>query len=360
MRAQHVSALSVRSFRNIAQADVSLGPRFNVVSGDNGQGKTSLLEAVYVALTSRSFRATKIEESIAFGATQALVRARIDSDDGARWQSVGLRRGGRDLRLDDKRPRSSSEFATRAPVVVFHPGEISLSAGSGAERRRLLDRVALFSSPSAGDELARYTRAVRSRQAALESRGAGSSDLGEWEELSAVHGARVVEARRRALAALAEVAQSTFGELLPEVRFDLVYSATAPSEVADFASELRRSRSIDVRRGSASIGPHRDDLRLELGGKASRRTASQGQHRAIVLSLKMAELAAVGALSSLRPVLLLDDVSSELDRARSTALFSLLSRASGQVLLSTTRPEIIETTGDRVDFVVRAGAISPL
>lgn len=360
MRAQHVSALSVRSFRNIIEADVSLGPRFNVVSGDNGQGKTSLLEAVYVSLTSRSFRATKIEESISFGAAQALVRARVESDDGARWQTVGLRRGGRDLRLDDKRPRSSSEFATRAPVVVFHPGEISLSAGSGSERRRLLDRVALFSSPSAGDDLARYTRAVRSRQAALEARGVSSQDLSEWEELSAIHGARVVSARRRAVDALGAVAKATFEELLPEVSFDVAYTATAPDDVAEFAGALRRSRAVDVRRGSASLGPHRDDLRIELGGKASRRTASQGQHRAIVLSLKMAELSAVGELSSLRPVLLLDDVSSELDRTRSTALFSLLSRASGQVLLSTTRPELIETVGDRVDFGVRAGAVSRL
>ena len=160
MRPLVVEALSIRSFRNLREADVALGPRFNVVSGDNGQGKTSLLEALYVVLTSKSFRATKIEESITFGETSSLVRARILDGDLPRTQAVALRRGGRDLRVDDKRPKSASDFATLSPVVVFHPGELTLSSGSGSERRRLLDRVSLFASPSAADELARRSRRV--------------------------------------------------------------------------------------------------------------------------------------------------------------------------------------------------------
>ena len=183
MRPLVVEALSIRSFRNLREADVALGPRFNVVSGDNGQGKTSLLEALYVVLTSKSFRATKIEESITFGETSSLVRARILDGDLPRTQAVALRRGGRDLRVDDKRPKSASDFATLSPVVVFHPGELTLSSGSGSERRRLLDRVSLFASPSAADELARYTRAVRSRQAALDIKGGkGHANFGLCKE----------------------------------------------------------------------------------------------------------------------------------------------------------------------------------
>lgn len=358
MRPLVVEALSIRSFRNLREADVSLGARFNVVSGDNGQGKTSLLEALYVVLTSRSFRATKIEESITFGETSSVVRARVVDGDLARTQAVSLRRGGRDLSVDGKRPKSASGFATLSPVVVFHPGELSLSSGSGSERRRLLDRVALFATPAAGDELARYTRAVRSRQASLEARGPSASDLSEWEELSARHGARVVEARLRAVESLSAVTLATFSELMPEAELALEYVATAPLSEEAFAARLREGRAVDARRGSASIGPHRDDLRLVLGGRPARRTASQGQHRALVLALKMAELAAVGALTDARPVLLLDDVSSELDRDRSTSLFALLSRGAGQVLLSTTRPDILETVGDRRDFRVVGGVVS--
>lgn len=358
MRPLVVEALSIRSFRNLREADVALGPRFNVVSGDNGQGKTSLLEALYVVLTSKSFRATKIEESITFGETSSLVRARILDGDLPRTQAVALRRGGRDLRVDDKRPKSASDFATLSPVVVFHPGELTLSSGSGSERRRLLDRVSLFASPSAADELARYTRAVRSRQAALETRGPTSSDLAEWEALSARHGVRVMEARRRAIEGLAPATLATFAELMPGLDLALDYVATAPSSEDDFAAQLRANRPVDARRGSASIGPHRDDLRLVLAGRPARRTASQGQHRALVLALKMAELAAVGAITDARPILLLDDVSSELDRDRSSSLFALLSRGAGQVLLTTTRPEILETVGDRRDFRVAGGVVS--
>lgn len=276
----------------------------------------------------------------------------------SRVQAVALRRGGRDLLVDDKRPRSAAAFATLSPVVVFHPGEIALSSGAGSERRRLLDRVALFSSPAAADDLARYTRAVRSRQSVLESRGPSSSDLQEWESLAAHHGLRVVAARRAALDALRPRALATFAELMPACSLELEYVATAPETEDAFAAALRAGRSVDVRRRSASIGPHRDDLRVLLEAKPSRRTSSQGQHRSIVLSLKIAELDAVSRLSASMPVLLLDDVSSELDPTRSRSLFELLSRATGQVVLSTTRPEIISTVGERRDFAVDGGRVS--
>lgn len=353
--------LQVRAFRNLARVDLDFGERFNVVSGDNGQGKTNLLEAIYVAATSKSFRASKPGELVAFGAELASVRARVREDGEARVQSVGLEPGKRVVRIDDKRPPSLAAYAVRTPVVVFHPGEISLSMGASGERRRLLDRTALYLGAQSMADLDAYTRALRARQRTLETRGAGAAELAEWEALCVRHGASVMAHRARAAELLAEQAKVAFARIAaPGLGLDVAYAASAPRESAAFAAELASRRAADLRRGSAGVGPHRDDLALAIDGHGVRGVASQGQHRAVTLSLKSAEIDVIGRARGVRPILLLDDVSSELDRARTSALFGFLQEQRGQVFLTTTRPELIDTGEDRSsrrDFEVVAGAL---
>ncbi len=167
MRSLAIESFAARSFRNLASVTIEPSPHFNVVSGDNGQGKTSLLEAIYVACTSRSFRATRANEIVAHGEEVASVRARIREAGDDREQSVGLRGGSRVVRIDGKRPTTLAEYAVRTPAVAFHPGLLELSMGSGSERRRMLDRIALYVSPSSLSEAAAYTRAMRERQRTL-------------------------------------------------------------------------------------------------------------------------------------------------------------------------------------------------
>lgn len=361
MRPLTVESLQVRSFRNIARADVDLGPRFNVVSGDNGQGKTNLLEALYVVATSKSFRTSKMNELVGFGAELASVRATVREDENVRVQSVGLRPGARLVRIDDKRPPSLAAYAVRTPVVVFHPGEISLSMGASSERRRLLDRTALYLSPQSMIDLESYGRAVKERQRALETRGVNASDLGEWEALCVRHGLAVMEHRARAAELLSAHARAAFERIAaPGLVLDVSYAPSAPRDEPAFRDALAAKRPADLRRGSASLGPHRDELALAIDGRLVRGVASQGQHRAVTLALKSAEIDAVGGARGVRPILLLDDVSSELDRARTAALFAFLREQRGQVFLTTTRPELIDTGDDgssRRDFVIEAGIL---
>jgi DNA replication and repair protein RecF len=351
--------------RNLAAVDLTFGPRFNVVWGDNGQGKTNVLEAIYALCTSKSFRAGRPGDLVAHGAELASVRGIIREGDMTREQSVGVKAGARLVRVDAKRPSTLAAYAVKTPVVVFHPGEIALSMGGGSERRRLLDRVALYLDPTSTSELESYTRALRERQKALETRGPSARDLEEWEELVVRHGLRVLEARRKAAARLGEAAETSFERIAaPGLVLHAEYAPGAPEEPAAFRAELAVRRTQDARRGNASVGPHRDDLRLALGAYAVRGVASQGQHRAVVLALKAAEVEVVGAAREVRPVLLLDDVSSELDRGRTAALFAFLRAHDGQVFLTTTRPELIET-GDpgapceRLDFAVVSGSVGP-
>lgn len=360
MRPLRVEHVQIRSFRNLTSVDVELGPRFNVVAGDNGQGKTNLLEAVYVLATSKSFRSSKLTDVVAFGAELASIRGKIVEDGDVRVQSVGIRAGARMVKIDDKRPPTLAAYAVRTPMVVFHPGEISLSMGASAERRRLLDRTSLYLAPAAMDELDSYTKALRARQRALETRGPSARDLPEWETLCVRHGLALMEHRARASALLADGAKAAFERIAaPDLRLDVVYAPGAPRDEGAYRAELERRREVDLRRGSAGTGPHRDELALSISGHPVRGVASQGQHRAVTLALKSAEIDVIGSARGVRPVLLLDDVSSELDRERTAALFSFLRDQEGQVILTTTRPELIDTGADapRSDFAIRGGVL---
>jgi DNA replication and repair protein RecF len=363
VRPLHVAHLQVRSFRNLEAVDLEPGERFNVVSGDNGQGKTNLLEALYVAATSKSFRTAKLGEIVGFGAELASVRATLRSDGETRVQSVGLKRGARLVRIDDKRPPSLAAYAVRTPIVVFHPGEMTLSMGASSERRRLLDRTSLYMTPQSMAEVDAYTRAMKERQRALETRGIHASDLPEWETLVVRHGLAVMAYRARAAELVASKALEAFARIAaPELVLSASYAPSAPADEQAFLSALAERRGADMRRGSAGVGPHRDDLALAIDGHPVRGVASQGQHRAVTLALKSAEIDVVGQVRGVRPILLLDDVSSELDKARTAALFSFLREQRGQVFLTTTRPELIDTGhegGARRDFVVQGGSIVP-
>jgi DNA replication and repair protein RecF len=363
-RSLAVEVLSIRSFRNLKSVDVKLGPQFNVVSGDNAQGKTNLLEAVYVLATSRSFRTSKLNDLIAVGAETASARGEIREDDQSREQSVGLRRGLRSVRIDGKRPASLAGYALRTPTVVFHPGALTLTMGAGGERRKLLDRIALYLSATSLEHGEAYAKALRARQRVLETRGEAARDLGEWEELMTRHGRALTEARIAAAAALIPAAERSFARIGPRAtKLGLVYQQGAPSEVEAFRAALLQSRSRDRARGTPSVGPHRDELLIELGQRSMRTMASQGQHRAVVLALKLAEIEVVAAALEVRPILLLDDVSSELDRVRTAALFAAIHDEPSQVLLTTTRPDLIDTggisrTSSRRDFSVEGGCVA--
>lgn len=364
MRALSVRTLGIRDFRNLASVELELGPRFNVLSGDNGQGKTNALEALYVLATSRSFRSSRLTDLVSVAAETASIRGEISEAGESREQTIGLRKGVRAVRIDGKRPATLAEYAVQTPTVVFHAGALALASGAGKERRRLLDRLALYETPAFLGDADAYVKSLRARQRVLESRGAGASDLQSWEELVVRHGLALSDGRAAACARLAPEVARAFAEIAP-AGMDLVvrYVRASPSGIDDFRRELERSRTRDRARGAASIGPHRDDLALVLSGRPVREMASQGQQRALVLSLELAEISVIASIRDVQPILLMDDVSSELDRRVMAALFLALKGVRGQVIITTTRPELIDEAGsidrnDRRDFRVVAGRIS--
>jgi DNA replication and repair protein RecF len=361
--------LDIRDVRNIERAVVEPSPRVNVISGNNGHGKTTLLEAIYFAATSRSFRTNRLSELVRHGARVASARARFaEHGDGstslAREQVAAIEGRRCIVHIDGNRPKHLAEYATRSPVVAFHPDELALSHGPASLRRRLLDRVALFLDPRTAEDRVRYVHAQRARHALLR-RGhlANTIELDAFEQLCAEHGAAVTRARQHAAAALSTELYAAFRQIgAPDISLEARYASGGSDDAEIAVAELAAQRARDAHRPSAGFGPHRDDLVLLLDGHRAQSVASQGQHRAITLSLKAAEAAAIAAVRGALPVLLLDDVSSELDPDRTAALLRFLGFARAQVFLTTTRPELIATpgveSGDRYDFAVHCGEVS--
>ena len=353
--------LDVRDLRNIASVHLEFSPTINVLCGANGQGKTSLLEAIYLVATSRSFRTHKLSELIRHGTKGGSSRGWFSDVLGEREQFVGLAPSARQVRVDGNKPESMAQYAVRTPVVVFHPGELALTMGSATGRRTLLDRAALFFDPRSHAEHAAYQQAMKERMKHLQVDTPDVRVLDVYEQLAARHGAALTRHRQDAAMRLTRATQEAFGRVAPDsLHLGMRYESAGSSDEDEARKQLCERRSQDARRRAASFGPHRDDLLLELNGSPVRTTASQGQHRLLTLSLKIAEMVCVGEAAGLCPILLLDDVSSELDAERTDAFFRLLGHRKDQVFLTTTRPDMVgvfeRAMGEAKVFSVEAGS----
>jgi len=356
-----VDRLDAAHFRNLGKLSIEPGRAFNVVHGDNGAGKSSLLEAIYYLGALRSFRGAKAEDLVELGEDQARIKARISGAAAPRaYQATLHRRRARELKLDDKRPRSIGLWHASIQMVLFHPGHLTLASGSAEPRRTFLDRVLEQLDPTYGATLVSYQKALRSRNRLLKSDSPDPRSIRAFDEILASAGAIIATTRSRLVADIAPLTEKAYAEVVgEEVPLRVEYRPRVPPSVQAIREALDRAYEKDLARGYTADGPHGDDLALDIADRApARHHASQGQQRAIVLALKVAELEVLSRRTKKTPILLLDDVSSELDRTRNRRFFALLARLGGQVFLTTTHPEFILLDEDRVDFAVVHGVVA--
>ncbi len=376
MRIEHLQAEGVR---NLARLDLSPSTRFVVVSGDNGQGKTNLLEAVYTVATLRSFRTARMADLVGWGHEQARLAARVARGGLTRVYELALTRQGRSVRLDGKVPRPLARYFGDFNVVMFAPEDLSVPRAAPADRRRFLDR-AVFNDAPAHLALAQdYDKVLRSRNRVLKQAEGGGLPRSQVEGLLEVYdvqlasyGAQLVVQREAFLARMRPRLQEAF-EAITRTGFpvDLAYrrsfapdgaaEGAAPVGLADvqaaLAAALGGARGADLARATTSVGPHRDVLEFDFRGKEAGAFASQGQLRALVLAWKTSELAMIGASRGELPVLLLDDVSSELDADRNRYLFEHLVGLAGQCFISTTHPRHVLVDRERTDLRIEGGVL---
>jgi DNA replication and repair protein RecF len=343
-----VAELAIRDFRNLARVDITLPAEGIAIVGENGQGKTSFLEAIAYVEQLRSVRGARDRDLVRFDAPAFHVGATVHGPDGVLQLGVGADRAGRKKVTRDgvELPRLTDALGA-LPSVLLAPRDVSLVSDGPAERRRYLDITLALTSP-------RYLRALRHYRASLERRNAALRDAQRsrrdagaatvWEPALAEHGAVLVDERRAWVSEhAAEFARlcHAIGEA-GEAAMSYATSLPEGDAAAALRDALERGRDHDVRRGATHVGPHRDDLALTLDGRDLRVVGSAGQQRTGAIALRLLEAATQRQRRETIPLLLLDDPFAELDNRRASRVLDLLLAAGiGQVVLCVPRPEEI-------------------
>jgi DNA replication and repair protein RecF len=354
-----VSAVECRGFRNLVDARTDLRPGIVVVHGPNGAGKTNLLEAVCFGLVAHSFRAGNDRDLIRFGEDSARVELELSGHDGTRLLAALDRAGERRHRLGD-RPLSGAT-GERPLLSVFHPDRLQLIKGAPAHRRAHLDRLCTALWPARSDLRGRFGRTLAQRNALVarvRSGLAAADSLASWDSRLASEAEPLMEARAEAVAAL-KGPFAAHAEEIGLAAVEVAYRRRAEGSREELLAELERRRAADLGRAYTSYGPQLDELELRIGGRTLRRFGSQGQQRVALLALLFAERAALLAAGRPAPLMLLDDVMSELDPEHRKLLVATLADA-GQALITATDPGHVPGSEGAQRIAMSEGSIASL
>lgn len=339
-----VTAIEAKPLRSLDRLRIELEPGIVSLVGPNGVGKTNLVEALYFALTGRSFRTSDRRDLIPFGQSLARAEATVRDGDGIEHRllaSISRTEGRRHL-LDGDPADPATIGRHRPPVAVFAPDRLSLVKGPPSERRAHLDAFTAARWPSRGELRKRFGQALAQRNALLSRLGGGygsPEQLAVWDASLAAAAEPLIAARAEAVAELAGPFAATAAELGLEAA-TVEYAPRAEGTAAEIQAGFEQRREQDIRLGRSSWGPHLDELKLDAGGRSLRKYGSQGQQRAALLALLFAERAALLAARRVTPLLLLDDVMSELDPGRRERLVRRLDDG-GQALITAADEESV-------------------
>jgi DNA replication and repair protein RecF len=371
-----VLEVRLRNFRNHEQTEIPCATRANIFLGANGQGKTNIVEAVAYLCLTKSFYAANDRTVVQVGEPGFRVAGVLESDHETSYRVVvEFDRGesGKRFWINDTPVDHLSSVIGRFPVVVVSPEHHAVTFGSPADRRKFLDLVIAQSSRSYMDDLLEYRKALRQRNRILldeRMKGRSSGELVEaWNETLITRGTRLIIRRREFVAELIPLLERVYRSIgaadeqpLVEYRASVGEGGTVGGAVREaFERELAMSRETERRFGSTQVGPHRDELRFAINDLDLRGYASQGQHKTFLTALKIAEFLYLRAQCAESPILILDDVFSELDRARRGRLLDVV-QPLGQMFITTTDREVLEEKllggGENRCFEVSAGKVA--
>lgn len=355
-------SLSLRDFRSFEAADLSFGDAMTVLVGRNAVGKTNTVEALQVLTAGESFRRPSPTQLVREGAEVARASARLEGDGRVVDVSCTITPTRRAFRRNGKRCQAR-DLPSTLMSVLFCPDHLSLVKRGASHRRDELDGFGCQVSPGYHRILAAYLRSVEQRNRLLRDPDCDLSLLEAWDESIALGGASLLQARLRLFGRLAPVVVEVYKGVSGGERLDCSYRSTLGPEISSesrdelaslFSVRLREARETDLRRQQTTAGPHRDDVSFLVGGRDVRTFGSQGQQRSVVLALKMAEVLLAEQLLGSRPLLLLDDVMSELDAGRREKVVSFVQEGI-QTVITTTNLGYFSSTLLKAAEVVRMG-----
>ena len=351
----HVSRLELTDFRNYERLDFSPGTGLNVLVGPNAQGKTNLLEALYALATTKSHRTSRDTELVRFGAPLARVTAEVQkfsditNDLELAIGAGGVGTSGKLVKLGGSKQPRLTDLLGHLNAVLFASTDLDIVRGEPDERRRFLNYEISQLSPRYALALAAYRKALEGRNRLLKDFKHGHGDMASleaWTGPVVEHGSKLVERRQgwltRLTALAAPIHESlTGGQETLEVVYQSSFPLTEGSVVEAFAAGLKAARREETARGVTTLGPQRDDLVFRIGPPGgmlldARTYGSQGQQRTVALTLRLAERQLIEETIGEPPIVLLDDVLSDLDEARRNQIFTLSLTGGGQTFLTTT------------------------
>jgi DNA replication and repair protein RecF len=362
MRVEWVSLVDFRSYAKMSwEPDAEV----NLLIGPNGAGKTNLLESIAYLASLKSFRSAPDTALIADEAQSAILRSALVEEDRERLIEIEIPRNGpRRTQVDKTRLRRTSDLLGVLRVIAFLPEDLDLIKRGPAQRRDLLDDIAVQLWPAAHLDQAEYDRALRQRNAFLKQGTPDESTLAVWDSRLSQAGGRVLARRARVVETLSTTLSEAYSEVAnAAVSATFTYTPTWVGELdqasaAEFGSRLaealEQSRRSDYERRMTTVGPHRDEPGFSIDGHEARVHGSQGEQRTMALAVKLAAHRAVAASVGETPVLLLDDVFSELDPERSEALARALPKAT-QTMITSATPEDVPISG--TVWRVRGGVV---
>lgn len=319
----YVTSLSLKNYRNYEFLDIDFSKNINILYGDNAQGKTNVLEAIYVASTTKSHRMAKDKELIRFDNDEAHIRLNVKKHDINHKIDMHLRKGkSKIVSIDGISIRRSSELFGLINIIFFSPEDLSIIKNGPSERRRFMDMEICQLSRIYYSDLSEYNKVLAQRNILLKdinNNPALMNTLDIWDMQLIKFGSRIIRERRNFIDMLNEIIRDIHRDITGN-REDIILSYELSTDEERFERDLAEKRNIDLRNGITNVGPHRDDIALYINDIDVRTYGSQGQQRTAALSLKLAEIELVKKITQDDPVLLLDDVMSELDSRRRDAL----------------------------------------
>ena len=356
-----IKELRTYQFRNLVDSTIKFQPGVNLINGKNGQGKTNCLESISVLSSAKSFRTSKLSDLIKWDNSEASIFANIEFGNGIQ-NSLGLVLGKKSKQayINDSIVKSADEFIGLLASVTFTPDDLELVKGGPSERRKFMDRALAFLDRKLIRTLTAYNTTIRSKNSVLKNSFGKNKltvfdELDSWNRLIAKYGTEIELARRALINKISERARIIYSSYAPagenlELFLKSAKTKPDPSEYL-IMEELNEAREREFFRGQSLVGPHRDDLIISLNGTDSHSFASQGQTRSIVLALKLALIEEIESVRGEAPVILLDDVDSELDQGRRESFFRTIVNNKRQVIISGTNAKVLPVSSSEINVL---------